>query len=124
MLCYALCYDVCTILFHALLCFALLYCTVPQAASQSVANACGEKTVDNLISMGYLLVNNNKLMEACELFSTLLQVGIVQSVCQSVCQSVSLSVSQSIIWSSALASLSLLVHIYCHVRCDHILLPS
>ena len=48
--------------------------TVLQAASQSVANACGESTVDNLISMGYLLVNNNKLTEACELFTTLLQV--------------------------------------------------
>lgn len=38
-----------------------------------MANACGESTVDNLISMGYLLVNNNKLTEACELFTTLLQ---------------------------------------------------
>jgi len=44
-----------------------------KAASRSVANGSGESTVDNLISMGYLLVNSNKLAEASELFSTLLQ---------------------------------------------------
>lgn len=42
------------------------------SAKQSLAHASGEDLVDDLIAVGYLLVNSSSLVEACELFQLLL----------------------------------------------------
>lgn len=42
------------------------------SAKKSLSHASGEELVDDLIAVGYLLVNSGSLPEACELFSVLL----------------------------------------------------
>jgi hypothetical protein len=47
--------------------------TVLASAKKSLSHASGEELVDDLIAVGYLLVNSGSLKEACELFGLLLK---------------------------------------------------